>query len=194
MIPAAKSLEKQSGALKAITNPRQTNSPNKMSRPTAPIKPNSSQPRKNFDEEKLEELAASIERHGVIQPIVLRSLGKGYEIVAGERRWRAARIAGLKEVPCIVKELTERTPGYHGWQQEYWMAHCDDFCAFLGYVGWPEIEESGLAEEIAETYRQDLCGFEFEDIRQYMRKDGGLTGYLFRCLRCGKHFLYADCD
>ena len=96
--------------------------------------------------------------------------------------------------PEKVKELTERTPGYHGWQQEYWMAHCDDFCAFLGYVGWPEIEESGLAEEIAETYRQDVCGFEFEDIRQYMRKDGSLTGYLFRCLHCGRHFLYADCD
>ncbi len=71
------------------------------------IKPNAAQPRKNFDEEKLEELAASIERHGLIQPIVLRKLGKGYEIVAGERRWRAARIAGLKEVPCIVKELTD---------------------------------------------------------------------------------------
>ncbi len=71
------------------------------------IKPNSSQPRKTFDEEKLEELAASIERHGVIQPLVLRRLGKGYEIVAGERRWRAARIAGLKEIPCIVKELSD---------------------------------------------------------------------------------------
>lgn len=71
------------------------------------IKPNVAQPRKNFDEEKLEELAASIERHGVIQPIVLRKLGKGYEIVAGERRWRAARIAGLKEVPSVVKELTD---------------------------------------------------------------------------------------
>lgn len=71
------------------------------------IKPNESQPRKNFDEEKLDELASSIERHGLIQPIVLRKLGKGYEIVAGERRWRAARIAGLKEVPCIVKELTD---------------------------------------------------------------------------------------
>ena len=71
------------------------------------IKPNAAQPRKNFDEEKLEELAASIERHGVIQPIVLRRLGKGYEIVAGERRWRAARIAGLKEVPSVVKELTD---------------------------------------------------------------------------------------
>jgi len=71
------------------------------------IKPNAAQPRKVFDEEKLEELAASISQHGLIQPIVLRKLGKGYEIVAGERRWRAARLAGLKEVPCIVKELTE---------------------------------------------------------------------------------------
>ena len=71
------------------------------------IRPNAAQPRKNFDEEKLEELAASIERHGVIQPVVLRRLGKGYELVAGERRWRAARIAGLKEVPCIVKELSD---------------------------------------------------------------------------------------
>ena len=71
------------------------------------IKPNASQPRKSFDEEKLEELAASIEAHGLIQPIVLRKLGKGYEIVAGERRWRAARMAGLKEVPCIVKELSD---------------------------------------------------------------------------------------
>lgn len=71
------------------------------------IKPNASQPRKVFDEEKLEDLAASIERHGLIQPIVLRASGKGYEIVAGERRWRAARLVGLKEVPCIVKELTD---------------------------------------------------------------------------------------
>ena len=71
------------------------------------IKPNSTQPRKVFDEEKLEELAASIERHGLIQPIVLRNIGKGYEIVAGERRWRAARLVGLKQVPCIVKELTD---------------------------------------------------------------------------------------
>lgn len=71
------------------------------------IKPNGSQPRKSFDEAKLEELAESIEQHGLIQPIVLRSAGKGYEIVAGERRWRAARMIGLKELPCIVRELTD---------------------------------------------------------------------------------------
>lgn len=71
------------------------------------IKPNSKQPRKVFDEEKLEELAASIREHGLIQPVVLRKAERGYEIVAGERRWRACRIIGIKEIPCIVKELSD---------------------------------------------------------------------------------------
>ncbi|MGB9976603.1 ParB/RepB/Spo0J family partition protein [Thermovenabulum sp.] len=64
------------------------------------------QPRKNFDEEKLIELAESIKTHGIIQPIILKKTEKGYEIVAGERRWRAAKIAGLKKIPAVVKELT----------------------------------------------------------------------------------------
>lgn len=71
------------------------------------IKPNEGQPRKTFDEEKIGELADSIQEHGLIQPVVLRKAAKGYEIVAGERRWRACRKAGLKEVPCIIKELTD---------------------------------------------------------------------------------------
>jgi len=71
------------------------------------IKPNEDQPRTVFNEEKLQELADSITAHGIIQPIVLRKSGEGYEIVAGERRWRAARLAGLKKVPCIIKELTD---------------------------------------------------------------------------------------
>ena len=71
------------------------------------IKPNKDQPRKTFDEEKIGELAESIKEHGLIQPVVLRKSGKGYEIVAGERRWRACRKAGLKEIPCIIKELTD---------------------------------------------------------------------------------------
>ena len=71
------------------------------------IMPNASQPRKSFDEDKLQELADSIQQHGLIQPIVLRKAGKGYEIVAGERRWRAARLIGLKQIPSIVKELTD---------------------------------------------------------------------------------------
>ncbi|MDR1028748.1 MAG: ParB/RepB/Spo0J family partition protein [Clostridiales Family XIII bacterium] len=71
------------------------------------VKPNAMQPRKTFDEEALESLAESIETHGVIQPVMLRKNGRGYELVAGERRWRAARRAGLKEVPAIVRDLNE---------------------------------------------------------------------------------------
>ena len=71
------------------------------------IKPNSKQPRKTFQEDKIEELARSIETHGIIQPILIRPSGAGYEIVAGERRWRAARKTSLKQVPCIVRELSE---------------------------------------------------------------------------------------
>lgn len=71
------------------------------------IKPNSNQPRKTFDEDKIKDLANSILEHGLIQPIVVRKLKKGYEIVAGERRWRAAREAGLKTLPCIIRELTD---------------------------------------------------------------------------------------
>jgi ParB family chromosome partitioning protein len=71
------------------------------------VKPNAMQPRKTFNEEALRGLAESIETHGVIQPVMLRKNGKGYELIAGERRWRAARKAGLKEVPAIVRDLTE---------------------------------------------------------------------------------------
>lgn len=71
------------------------------------IAPNEGQPRKTFNKEKLDELARSIKTHGVIQPIVVRKQGSHFEVVAGERRWRAARIAGLTKVPCIVRELTD---------------------------------------------------------------------------------------
>lgn len=71
------------------------------------IKPNANQPRKNFDEEKIKELSDSIVEHGVIQPIIVRPAKVGYEIVAGERRYRAARKAGLKEIPCLVREFTD---------------------------------------------------------------------------------------
>ncbi|MCR1918525.1 ParB/RepB/Spo0J family partition protein [Frisingicoccus caecimuris] len=72
------------------------------------IEPNQLQPRKNFDEDALQELSESIKQFGLIQPIIVKNKGKYYEIVAGERRWRAARIAGLKEVPVIIKEYSEK--------------------------------------------------------------------------------------
>lgn len=73
------------------------------------IRPNSANPRKQFDQEALEELAESIKLYGIIQPIVLVKKDDGYEIVAGERRYRAAKLAKLKEVPAIVKDLDDKS-------------------------------------------------------------------------------------
>lgn len=72
------------------------------------VEPNRNQPRKNFDEEALDELSESIKRYGVIQPIIVVKKEDYYEIVAGERRWRASKKAGLKEIPAIVREGDER--------------------------------------------------------------------------------------
>ncbi|MCG6229831.1 ParB/RepB/Spo0J family partition protein [Vibrio furnissii] len=72
------------------------------------LKPGMYQPRKDMSPEALEELAASIQSQGIIQPIVVRPALGGYEIIAGERRWRAARQAGLKQVPCLVKRVDDR--------------------------------------------------------------------------------------
>ena len=75
--------------------------------PLGRIRPNPQQPRRSFDEEGLAELAASIRSCGILQPLTVRRAGEGYERVAGERRLRAARIAGLREVPCLVAQVGE---------------------------------------------------------------------------------------
>lgn len=104
------------------------------------IKPNANQPRKEFNEEKIEELARSIEIHGVIQPIMVRPFGKGYEIVAGERRWRAARRAGLKKIPAIIRELDE--------QQNMLIAIIEN----MQREDLNPIEEAMALEEMIKTY------------------------------------------
>lgn len=71
------------------------------------IEPDRSQPRTEFDEDAIEELSQSISQHGILQPILVRPIGDEYKIVAGERRWRAAMKAGLREVPVIIREMTE---------------------------------------------------------------------------------------
>ncbi len=79
--------------------------------PVGSIRPNPSQPRKIFDESGLQELAASIGQYGILQPLTVRREGGGYELVAGERRLRAARLAGLREVPCILVSVDEEASG-----------------------------------------------------------------------------------
>ena len=71
------------------------------------VEPNKDQPRKEFDKEKLDELADSISKHGVIQPIIVTKKGRSYQIVAGERRWRASKQAGLKKIPAIIRDYDE---------------------------------------------------------------------------------------
>ena len=75
---------------------------------TSKLEPDRNQPRKNFSEDELNELADSIKTHGIFQPLLVQKRKDYYEIIAGERRWRAAKIIGLSEVPCIVKDYTEQ--------------------------------------------------------------------------------------
>lgn len=79
--------------------------------PIAQIRPNPGQPRKQFDKESLTELAASIGQYGILQPLTVRRSGSTYELIAGERRLRAAKIAGLTELPCIVMTMDEEQSG-----------------------------------------------------------------------------------
>ena len=101
-----------------------------------------------------------------------------------------------EEIDDVSKldELIHRTPGYCGWQQEVWLAHCNDYCAFVGYVGMAELEKMGLSDKLEDIYRKDEAMFDIGDIRECMTNGGSMQGYLFRCLHCGKYQLYADCD
>ena len=72
------------------------------------IEPNSEQPRKNFDEESLQELADSIKQYGILQPLIVQKKGNHYEIIAGERRWRAAKLAGVTDVPVLIREYDKQ--------------------------------------------------------------------------------------
>jgi ParB family chromosome partitioning protein len=86
----------------------QANGRSVLSLPIEAVERNPDQPRKHFDEPSLAELAASIREHGIIEPILVRREGGSYRILAGERRWRAAQRAGLREIPAVVREATDR--------------------------------------------------------------------------------------
>lgn len=99
-------LGKGLGALIPEEETNEVNSP--LTIPINLIKSNEKQPRKHFDEEKIMHLAESIKQHGIVQPIVLKKVNDTYVIIAGERRWRAAKTIGLKEVPAVVLEVTDK--------------------------------------------------------------------------------------
>lgn len=92
-----------------------------------------------------------------------------------------------------INELLYRTPGYHGWQQEQWLSHCNDFCAFIRYVGWAEIEDK-LNEFVDLEADCEMFGISIDDLPNYLQNGGSCQGYLFRCLHCNKYRLYFDFD
>lgn len=90
-----------------------------------------------------------------------------------------------------LEELIRRTPGYHGWQQEYWLTHCGDLCAFVGYVGWKDIanrlnEFVSLEDDISDI---DMT---IDDLSNNLTNEGHCQGYLFKCCCCGKLRLHID--
>lgn len=90
-----------------------------------------------------------------------------------------------------VDELVLQTPSFHSWQEPMWIAHCDDFCAFLGTKTWEEAEKMGIASDIEENYSEEDTGWSFEEAREHMENNGDPV---FKCLHCGKYFIYLDFD
>ena len=111
------------------------------------IEPNPGQPRHNFDQISLEELAQSIRENGVITPLTLRKNGEKYQIIAGERRWRASRLAGLKEVPAHVIEADDRTAFALGLIENLQRQDLDPMEEAAGYKTL--MEEYGMTQEQA---------------------------------------------
>lgn len=139
------------------------------------ISPNLDQPRKIFDEEALAELTESIRRNGIIQPIVLAKAEEGYIIIAGERRWRAAGLAGLKRVPAVVRELTRESE-----QME------------LALIENIQREDLG-ALELAHAYKNlmDTHGYRQEDVADVVGKSRSAVANTIRLLGLPKKVIEA---
>ena len=90
-------------------------------------------------------------------------------------------------------ELRYRTPGIITWQSSYWLSHCNDYCAFVDYVGWNEIVDLGIEKEIEEDYSKN-GEYDIEEVKKYLENYGSMQGYLFKCLHCGKYRLWIDCE
>jgi uncharacterized protein CbrC (UPF0167 family) len=94
----------------------------------------------------------------------------------------------------FMDELLHRTPGYSGWQQEAWLSHCGEPCAFTGYAGWPDIEP--FRSELEGDLSRLAADFSMppDELARSLSRGGSLQGYLFQCVRCGVRRLHADAD
>lgn len=92
-----------------------------------------------------------------------------------------------------MEELRFKNPGIVTWQGEIWPAHCNDYCAFVDYVGWKEIVAMGIEKDVEENYMQN-DEFNIAQVKDSLIDGGDMQGYLFVCLHCGKHRLCVDSD
>lgn len=113
--------------------------------PLASLVPNKDQPRKNFDPEQLAELADSVKRNGVLQPILVRKMGDRYQIVAGERRYQAAKLAGLDEVPVLIREISDNEVLQLALIENLQRSDLDPIEEAMGYKAL--IETQGMTQE-----------------------------------------------
>jgi ParB family chromosome partitioning protein len=134
--------------------------------PIEDVVPSDAQPRQSFEDTALEELAASIKRHGILQPIVVRKNGAQYEIIAGERRWRASQRAGLQDIPCVVTDIAE------------------DDTLTVALVENVQREDLNAIEE-AEAYKRlhDVMGFSQAEIAEAVGKDRATISNAMRLLK-----------
>jgi len=134
--------------------------------PIEELKPHTKQPRKNFDDKKMTELIASIKEKGVIQPLVVRQQGDHYQIIAGERRWRAAQKAGLDRVPVVIQDVSE------------------DHALEIALIENIQREDLNPLEE-AEAYRYLVATFDLsqEEVAQRVGKDRSTVANALRLLR-----------
>jgi len=134
--------------------------------PVDAIQPNPNQPRKSFDFDSLNELVASVKQTGVLQPVVVRHSDNGYQIVVGERRWRAARLAGLKTIPAVIRDAS------------------DSECLELALVENLLREDLNPMEE-AEAYERLLAEFQWtqEELAQRVGKDRSSIANCLRLLK-----------
>jgi ParB family transcriptional regulator, chromosome partitioning protein len=161
--PLASAAQAAATALAAVPAPAPKNV-----LPVSSIQPNAEQPRAEFDHAKLTELAASIEAHGIIQPIIVRKFKDGYQIVAGERRWRAAQLAGLSEVPVVIQEIT------------------DENLLEIALIENIQREDLNPIETAQAFDRLSKMGFSQEEIGRRTGKDRATIANLIRLLRLPK--------
>ncbi len=134
--------------------------------PIEELKPHSGQPRKTFSDEKMEELVASVREKGIIQPLVVRRGDEHYQIIAGERRWRAAQKAGLTEIPVVIQDVTE------------------DWALEMALIENIQREDLNPLEE-ADAYRNLMGNFELsqEEVARRVGKDRSTVANALRLLR-----------